>query len=336
MNPDAFKRSALNQPFLTIYYSETVVYVYVSGKLVLLDIARNKKYNITHKPDKGDVVFMKPLKKILCGILSAAMLITSAAVPAMADGNINVTLDGKVLSFDVPPQIINERTMVPLRAIFEALGASVDWDQKTQTVTSAKGGTTIKLTIDNNTMFVNGAGVTLDTPACVVEGRTLVPVRAISEAYNTKVDWDDKTRTVIISTGNTASTSHGNTTQSQEKSLLLNHEYGPMTVNCHYSTGDHWSTNNISSLVFTKCETTLIGKYLLHVNMQGVVDYNMADVKVYFYDAHDRAIGEAWFFHDVSPDVPYNFTDSRYIDEDIIDNAARIEFYSYTGEIAVR
>lgn len=141
---------------------------------------------------------MKLLKKILCGILSATMLITSAAIPAMADENIKVTLDGKVLSFDVPPQIINDRTMVPLRAIFEALGASVDWNQETKTVTSTKGDTTIKLTIDSNTMYVNNNVVTLDTPACVVNDRTLVPVRAISEAYDTVVNWYGDTRTVVI------------------------------------------------------------------------------------------------------------------------------------------
>lgn len=141
---------------------------------------------------------MKLLRKILCGILSATMLITSAAIPAMADEDIKVTLDGKALSFDVPPQIINDRTMVPLRAIFEALGASVDWNQETKTVTSTKGDTTIKLTIDSNTMYVNNNTVTLDTPACVINDRTLVPVRAISEAYDTVVNWYGDTKTVVI------------------------------------------------------------------------------------------------------------------------------------------
>ena len=142
---------------------------------------------------------MKLLKKILCGVLSATMLITSAVIPVMAENDIQVKLDGKTLSFDVPPQIINDRTMVPLRAIFEALGASVEWNQKTKTVTSTKGDTTIKLTIDSNTMYVNDNTVTLDSPACVVNDRTLVPVRAISEAYKTKVDWNGDTRTVVIS-----------------------------------------------------------------------------------------------------------------------------------------
>lgn len=76
--------------------------------------------------------------------------------------------------------------MVPLRAIFEALGATVDWNDATQTVTSTKGNTTISLTINNPTMYVNGTSVALDSPACLVGARTLVPVRAISEAFGTK------------------------------------------------------------------------------------------------------------------------------------------------------
>ena len=112
--------------------------------------------------------------------------------------NISVILNNSPIVFDVPPQIINERTMVPLRAIFEALGASVDWNQETKTVTSAKGDTTIQLTIDSDTMYVNGSPRMLDSPACIVDGRTLVPVRAISEAYNTNVDWNGDTRTVTI------------------------------------------------------------------------------------------------------------------------------------------
>ena len=120
--------------------------------------------------------------------------------PKPQNGNeISVILDNNPITFDVPPQIINERTMVPLRAIFEALGASVDWNQETKTVTSAKGDTTIQLTIDSDTMYVNGSPRTLDSPACIVDGRTLVPVRAISEAYNTNVDWNGDTKTVTIS-----------------------------------------------------------------------------------------------------------------------------------------
>ncbi len=142
---------------------------------------------------------MKSIKKILSLFLTILLLV-SAITPVMANGDITVVIDGKQIAFDVPPQIINDRTMVPLRAIFEALGATVDWDNDTQTVSSTKDNTTISLTINNATMYVNGTVVTLDSPACLINGRTLVPVRAISEAFGTKVDWIGNENIVSIIT----------------------------------------------------------------------------------------------------------------------------------------
>ncbi len=145
---------------------------------------------------------MKSIKKILSLFLTILLLV-SATTPVMANGDITVVIDGKQIAFDVPPQLINNRTMVPLRAIFEALGATVDWDNDTQTVTSTKDGTTISMTINNPTMYVNGMVVTLDSPACLINDRTLVPVRAISEAFGTKVNWNETTSTVIITSTKT-------------------------------------------------------------------------------------------------------------------------------------
>jgi len=140
---------------------------------------------------------MKSIKKLLCTFLTMLLLV-SAITPVMADNNIKVRLGGELIKFDVQPQLINNRTMVPLRAIFEALGATVNWNGDTQTVTSTKDETTISLSINNPTMYVNGETVTLDSPACLVDGRTLVPVRAISEAFKLQVEWIDSTKTVRI------------------------------------------------------------------------------------------------------------------------------------------
>ena len=104
----------------------------------------------------------------------------------------------EVVTLDVPAQTINDRTLVPLRAIFEALGATVDWEEATQTVTSTKGDLTIKLTIGSNKLYRGDEEVTLDVPAQVVNDRTLVPVRAISESFGCQVDWDEATQTVTI------------------------------------------------------------------------------------------------------------------------------------------
>ena len=139
---------------------------------------------------------MKLSKKLLCGVLSAAMILVSVTLPAMAKDNIKVILDGKTISFDVQPQIINDRTMVPLRAIFEAIGASVDWNGNTKTISAYKVNTAISLTINSNTMWVDFTQITLDVSPCIINDRTLVPLRAISEAFGTEVEWNGSTRTV--------------------------------------------------------------------------------------------------------------------------------------------
>lgn len=148
---------------------------------------------------------MIDIKKTVSATIVTATVLASCPM-VMADG-ISVVLDGQNLSFDVAPQIISDRTMVPLRAIFEALGASVEWDDGTRTVTSALNGTTVSLTVDDSVMYVNGQTVPLDAPACIVDGRTLVPVRAISEAYGANVTWDGSAQTVYIaSNGDIAAT----------------------------------------------------------------------------------------------------------------------------------
>jgi hypothetical protein len=111
---------------------------------------------------------------------------------------IPVYLDGERLYFDTPPTITNGRTLVPLRKIFEELGAEVAWDQETKTVTAVKGDRSVSVTIDNKSAVVNGKSVTLDVPATLVDSRTLVPLRFVSEALGASVDWDQETSTVTI------------------------------------------------------------------------------------------------------------------------------------------
>ena len=114
--------------------------------------------------------------------------------------DIIVLLDNKKIIFDQQPIIKNGRTLVPLRAIFEGLDATVNWAENTQTVTSVKGKTTISMSIGKAEMYKNGKLITLDVVPQLVGGRTLIPVRAVAEAFDCKVDWDGETRTVIIKT----------------------------------------------------------------------------------------------------------------------------------------
>ena len=143
------------------------------------------------------------MKKNILSLITAAALAAAAVMThtaAVADApEVSVRLNGGLLNFDVQPQIIEERTMVPLRAIFEALGATVEWDQATQTVTSVRDDTTIKMTIGSSTMYINGKAQELDVAPLIIDERTLVPVRAIAEGFGASVNWDQDRYCVIIS-----------------------------------------------------------------------------------------------------------------------------------------
>ena len=129
--------------------------------------------------------------------LSDGGKIIDAPIPDPNPG-IKVLVNGVPVQFDQPPVLENGRTLVPLRAIFEALGANVGWDDATQTVTATKNGIQISLQIGSTQMYVNGNVKTLDVPAKLINSRTLVPVRAVSEAFGCKVDWINDTQTGVI------------------------------------------------------------------------------------------------------------------------------------------
>lgn len=111
-----------------------------------------------------------------------------------------VYINGRQLNFDVAPVIENDRVLVPLRAIFEALGAEVEWNANTQTVTAVRGPTTVVLTIGSLQPVVNGQIWPLDVPGKIMQDRTLAPLRFVGEAFGGQVGWDASTYTVNIET----------------------------------------------------------------------------------------------------------------------------------------
>lgn len=133
-------------------------------------------------------------KKVLAFIM--ALSLSLGAVPAYAA--ISLSIDGRELQTDVPPVIVDGRTLVPVRAIFESFGASVMWDDATKTVTADRSGEIISLTLNSDTAYVNGQSYTLDVPAQSVDGRTMVPARFVAEQFDCDVLWDSLTQSVII------------------------------------------------------------------------------------------------------------------------------------------
>lgn len=142
------------------------------------------------------------MKKKLCSILCVLLVLSMMIVPCtFAAENIKVLVNGNEVWFDVPPQTIQYRTMVPVRHIFEALGAKVAWDEPTQTATATRGSDIVAITIGVPKVFVNGKAREMDVSAVEIGGRILIPARFAAEAFGCDVGWDEATQTVSI-TGN--------------------------------------------------------------------------------------------------------------------------------------
>lgn len=109
-----------------------------------------------------------------------------------------VSVNGKEIKFDVPPVVKEGRTLIPVRAVMNGLGAKVEWDQATNTITITKGDITIQFILGETKVLVNGKEYTLDVPAMEISNRTFVPVRFISEILGGKVNYDKETGDIEI------------------------------------------------------------------------------------------------------------------------------------------
>jgi hypothetical protein len=145
--------------------------------------------------------------------VSAAAVLVLVAAPAAGPTPagaqvpapyVRVFVDGQPVTFDVPPQIDNGRLLVPLRGVFERLGATVDWNNQTQTVYAQRGGTNIAIVIGSAEAMVDGQPVPIDAPAMVVDDRTMVPLRFVSQTLGSAVNWDAPSSTVVIGSGGAA------------------------------------------------------------------------------------------------------------------------------------
>ena len=144
-------------------------------------------------------------KRIICISVITMLFIQSVFVnnAVFADTSqreIKVLLNDKNIDFDVLPQIIDGRTLVPLRAIFEALGYNVKWYGSEERIEATSNDNTIILYIGDKNIKFNKSIIATDVPPQIIDGRTLVPIRVIAECSGCIVDWDDVNSAVIIKT----------------------------------------------------------------------------------------------------------------------------------------
>lgn len=117
-------------------------------------------------------------------------------------GNPNMTINGVSQEIDpgmgTVPIVLNDRTMLPVRAVIEAVGGTVSWDENTQTATLEYNGDTVRLTIGSQTAYFNDAASELDVTPVIINDRTMLPIRFIAESFKFNVDWAETTQTVTI------------------------------------------------------------------------------------------------------------------------------------------
>ncbi|MCH5213106.1 MAG: NAD(P)H-dependent oxidoreductase [Oscillospiraceae bacterium] len=155
------------------------------------------------------------MKKAISLILSIIMLFSLGITVCVAEGTENDNME-IILQIDNPvmtvnsvekeidpgmgttPVIINERTLLPVRAVVEEMGGTVDWNGDTREVTLSYNEDTIRLTIDSQAAYLNEKAETLDTAPTIINDRTMLPIRFIAEGFGFDVDWNGDTQTVII------------------------------------------------------------------------------------------------------------------------------------------
>jgi len=143
----------------------------------------------------------RPWLVALTSLTLAASLLPAPSTSAAAP--VQVVLNGQTLNLNPAPVILNDRTLVPLRGVFEAMGVTPHWDGTTRTVQATRGSRYVKLQIDRRLACLSPdctSASVLDVPATIIGDRTYVPIRFISTALGARISWDNATRSVVIET----------------------------------------------------------------------------------------------------------------------------------------
>lgn len=193
------------------------------------------------------------MKKLLAVLLASVMLF---AVNACAEDEIKVYVDGEIMTFDTPPELINDRTMVPMRAIFEKLGATVSWNDEFMRAEGLfENGKHVMLYIDKNTAYVDGELKILDASPYLKDERTMIPLRFVAEGGGAKVKWEDETQSVYI----TPSYHTGEFIPFGEYMTIPS----PISADRNFELLDYYKENDVSFFKFdlTKVESDVVAKY---------------------------------------------------------------------------
>lgn len=219
------------------------------------------------------------MKKILLAVMLAVL--TAASANVCASEEINVYIAGEKVEFDTPPVLVNDRTMVPMRAIFEKLGATVSWNEEFMRVEGLfENGRHIMLYIDKTNAYVDGELKTLDAAPYLKDGRTMIPLRFVAEGSGAVVDWDNDTQSAYVSPEYLS----GTYIPFGEYMSILS----PLAADENFELLDYYKENGTSFFKFdlTKVDSDVAAKYeqmLIGQNFK-MIKGTIGDTEKIFYD----------------------------------------------------
>ncbi len=201
------------------------------------------------------------MKKKLSLLLSMVLVVGALSVPTIANDSqdIKIIVSGNAIECDQPPVIVDGRTLIPLRAVAESVGAEVNWDAITKTVSIENDKKVLNLTIGNKYISYQEKTdnsdivlVPIDVPAQVMNDRTMVPLRVVAETLGIKVDWDAENKTVNINKTTDEVTTSETSTASEETT-----EVSTIDENSTEVTSISESTETTTSEEITKIQVLL-------------------------------------------------------------------------------
>lgn len=248
------------------------------------------------------------MKKIISLLLVVGLVLSSATLAFANESEISVYVEGQKVSFDVPPQTINDRTMVPIRAIFEVMGATVNWDNATQTAICTKDNTVVKMTLNSKTEYINDVPYEMDVAPVIVDNRTLAPARYVAEAFGYFVNWDGNTKSVLI---NKTSTIKDGTKENP-------YEFGDKVSITFWDAYDFEATKAAGKYEFT------LNKLMSPKDME--IKFNDSS---YSYDSNRWYLNGNIVLNDYINDGVCSFQDMMYDSKVVASNMVPCEYYSW-------
>lgn len=219
---------------------------------------------------------MKLLKFLSLSLVIGVTMISTTNNALASEKAIEILVDGKVVVSDVPPQIIDNRTMVPVRAIYEAVGASVTWDDETKLITGVKDEKTSIMQLGKKDLLVNGLKTEMDCSPVIINGRTLAPARYVAESLGYEVKWDAESKRVLITTPelndddakpekkieqedktdskNTEDNTDVVNKEVKEEPKKISYNKNSQILSKHFSSGQLWNETQINSFEITNIE----------------------------------------------------------------------------------